>query len=305
MPPRWPTRWHLAGLTRRWLPDVRGSDRLMSLVAGARVPAVLADHPVDVQFGPGLHARVRVTQDGSFANFFFVQYRDPALVPILRAVLTPGAVFYDIGANVGIYSLWGSRLVGERGTVYAFEPVPSTRAWLAGVVADNEAVNIEIVGAAASAELGEVTIEVVAHASGRSHVTGDGRPSSGPSGDTVTAPAITLDDFARAHRPPTLVKIDVEGHEPQVVAGMGELLEGSHPAVVFEAPDLVGVTNGSSDLVARLETYDYRVWSLTSSGLQPFTPDRYSHNLLALHTVHHAAVHGALARTRFPRNQNC
>lgn len=299
------TRWHLAGLTRRWLPDVRGSDRLMSLVAGRRVPPTLADAPVDVRFGPGLRARVRVTQDGSFANFFFIQYRDPTLVPILEATLTAGSVFYDIGANVGIYSLWASRLVGDGGQVFAFEPVPSTGAWLADVMGQNEIANVEIVRAAASSELGQVTLALVPHASGLSYVTGAGRPSSGSAPATVTAPAITLDHFAQAHRPPTLVKIDVEGHEPEVVAGMDKLLETSHPAVVFEAPDLVGVANGSADLVAAFVAHGYRVWSLTTSGLVAFAPDRYSHNLLALHEVDHDDVRWALAGTRFSRNQNC
>lgn len=299
------TRWHLAGLARQWLPDVRGSDRLMSLLAGSRVPPALARVPIEVRFGPGLRARVRVVEDGSFANFFFIQFRDPALVPVLEAALKPGSVFYDIGANVGIYSLWASRLVGHGGQVFAFEPVPTTKAWLADVVGQNGLDNVEIVQAAVSAAPGEVTIELVPQASGLSHVTGAGRPSSGSTSDTVTAAALTLDDFARTHRPPTLVKIDVEGHEPEVVAGMDELLEASHPAVVFEAPDLVGVAHGSAELVARFVTHGYRVWSLTTSGLVPFAPDRHSHNLLALHEIKHDDVRRALERTRFNRNQNC
>ncbi|MPY94876.1 MAG: FkbM family methyltransferase [Acidimicrobiia bacterium] len=299
------TRWHLAGLTRRWLPDVRGSDRAVSLVASRRVPPALATGPVEVQFGPGLHAHVRVDQDGSFANFFFAQYRDPALVPILEAALTSGSVFYDVGANVGIYSLWAARLVGDEGQVFAFEPVPSTGAWLADVVAQNRLANVELVAAAASSEPGEVTIELVPHASGLSHVRSAGRPSGGPGGDAVTAPAITLDDFTQVHPPPTLVKIDVEGHEPEVVAGMAKLLGTARPAVVFEAPDFVGVANGSAALVATFAVHGYRVWSLTRSGLVPFAPDHFSHNLLALHEVDHDDLRERLAGRRFHRNQNC
>lgn len=298
------TRWHIAGLVRRWVPDVRGSDRLMSFVAGNRVPPALARGPVEVRFGPGIHARVEMTHDGSFAALFFIQYRDPTLVPILGAVLSPGSVFYDVGANIGVYSLWASRLVGDAGQVFAFEPVPRTIAWLADVVAQNGLANVRIVGAAASSYQGEVTIELVPHASGLSYVTDGGRPSTGPTGNTVTAPAITLDEFAQANQAPTLIKIDVEGHEPEVLRGMGQLLETWRPAVVFEAPDLAGVANGSAGLVASFAAHGYRVWSLTRSGLVEFAPGRFSHNLLALHDVHDG-VRRTLADTRFHRNQNC
>lgn len=118
------TRWHAAGTLLRVLPEVRGKDRIVSLMRGSKTPPSLAASPITVRFGPGLVATVDVGRDGSFADMFFIQFRKPALVPVLEAVLMPGAVFLDIGANVGVYSLWAARLVGDNGRVYAFEPVP-------------------------------------------------------------------------------------------------------------------------------------------------------------------------------------
>ena len=43
---------------------------------------------------------------------------------VLQRGLQPGSVFYDVGANVGFYSIIAARLVGTAGHVYAFEPVP-------------------------------------------------------------------------------------------------------------------------------------------------------------------------------------
>lgn len=305
LPVRVPTRWHVAGLVRRRLPDVRGADRLTSAIAGGGTPRALARGPVEVRFGPGLQATVHVTQDGSLADVFFLQYRPPALVPILQAVLDPGSVFYDVGANIGIYSLWAARLVGARGQVVAFEPVPATADRLADLVGQNELRNVEVVRAAVSGESGQVLIELVPHASGLSRVVDDSGRAPGAVDDTVAAPTVVLDQFVVDHPPPTLIKIDVEGHEASVVAGMGGLLESVRPAVVFEAPDFVEADGRSGALVATFAGHDYGVWSLTRAGLAPFSLESFSHNLLALHRTHHDGVRQALARTSFSRNQNC
>src|SRR5438128_664952 len=44
---------------------------------------------------------------------------------LFQQVVTEGSVLYDLGANVGFYTLLASSLVGSRGHVYAFEPVPN------------------------------------------------------------------------------------------------------------------------------------------------------------------------------------
>jgi FkbM family methyltransferase len=300
------TRWHAAGLIRRHVPDVRGRDRLVRLVMGAEVPRSLRSTPQAVHFGPGLVATVPLTADGSFEQVFLAAYSDPALVPVLRATLRPGAVFYDVGANVGIYTLWASRLVGAAGRVRAFEPVPDTARWLNQLIAENGADNVEWAPVAVSDRAHTVVLETVAHASGLSHVTPaapDDGSVVGP--DAVQVEAVVLDDFVDSHDTPTLVKIDVEGHELAVFRGMGRTLEHGRPVVVFEAPDTVGATGDTATIVALLGDAGYRVWSLTSRGLAPYRADDYSHNLLALHPEDHAAVLDDLRSTRFARNQNC
>src|SRR5882757_11121436 len=50
---------------------------------------------------------------------------EPPVQEALRRLLAPGDVFYDIGANVGFFTILGARLVGPQGHVVAFEPVPA------------------------------------------------------------------------------------------------------------------------------------------------------------------------------------
>lgn len=309
------TRWHLAGLLRRWLPDVRGRDRLHTMVSGSGVPTALRDGDTCVRFGPGLQATVPIGADGSFVDVFFAAYEDPVLVPILEAVLAPGACFYDIGANIGLYSLWASRLVGPAGTVVAFEPVPHTRGWLEALVAENDAA-VTILPVAVSDRAGEVTIETIPEASGRSRVVPasalagggavevDRRTADAPE-HLVTVRTATLDEVARDLPWPTLVKIDVEGHELSVFRGMTETLTQAQPAVVFECPDTVGADGDTAKILVLLSSLGYEVWSLTTAGLRRAQPGAVSHNLLALHPDRHEAVRAELQRHHFRRNQNC
>jgi FkbM family methyltransferase len=59
------------------------------------------------------------------------------------AALRPGNVFFDIGANVGYYSLLGARLVGPRGRVVALEPVVRNVAFLHRHIVLNKAGNVD------------------------------------------------------------------------------------------------------------------------------------------------------------------
>jgi FkbM family methyltransferase len=295
------TRWHVAGALLHVLPEVRGKDRIVALVRGSAAPASLACSPITVRFGPGLIATVDVTRDGSFADVFFARYRRPTLVPVLEAVLTPGAVFFDVGANIGIYSLWASRLVGDAGRVYAFEPVPATARWLQELLAENHADNVTLVHAAASDAAGSVSIRTVPQASGLSQVIADeGAPAD--ESERIAVPSLRLDQFEYSR--PTLVKIDVEGFEATVVSGMTGLLTSAHPVVVFEAPDFGG-GRGTQGVVDQFAEHGYHVWSLTPRGLTKYDARRFSHNLLALHPARHDWCHARIANARFPRSQNC
>lgn len=256
-----------------------------------------------MDFGPDLTASVDLRQDGSFTDLFFAQFRQPSLVPVLEAVLSPGDTFYDVGANIGIYSVWAARLVGPTGAVRAFEPVPTTTEWLRRLVAANGIENVEIIAVAVSDSSGRVSMQAVPGASGLSRVVSEAEEVDRPE-TQLTAESVTLDQFHGLGPPPTLVKIDVEGAEPRVLAGMAELLGSVRPVVVFESPDYGGGA-GVDRAVALLTDKGYEVFSLTPRGLRAFEVGSHSHNLLALHPASHARERDRLSSARFPRNQNC
>jgi predicted RNA methylase len=68
-----------------------------------------------------------------------------AVQQALAARIQPGEVFYDLGANIGLFSLMAARLVGASGEVYSFEPDPVNAARLRRNVAQNRLTNVTVV----------------------------------------------------------------------------------------------------------------------------------------------------------------
>src|SRR5262249_39238174 len=68
---------------------------------------------------------------------------EPGITEFFRATLSPGDTFVDVGANIGYYSMLGSRIVGDSGHVYAIEGSPTTVAWPRENVRLNQAPNVD------------------------------------------------------------------------------------------------------------------------------------------------------------------
>jgi FkbM family methyltransferase len=141
---------------------------------------------------------------------------------------------YDLGAHVGFYTLLFSRLVGPAGVVHAFEPVPRNISYLMRHLRLNRATNVRVQELAVTRQTGTVAFD---SSSGVS--TGRVVPSAASKMSRV--PAVSLDDFiyARGHESPDLIKMDVEGGESDVLAGMSRLLAERPPVL------LVSVHGGS------------------------------------------------------------
>src|SRR3989442_1960320 len=67
---------------------------------------------------------------GSSIHRCWLGYYEPAKQRAFSAAIESGDVVYDLGANVGLYSLLASFLVGPRGRVFSFEPVPRNLSFL-------------------------------------------------------------------------------------------------------------------------------------------------------------------------------
>jgi FkbM family methyltransferase len=177
---------------------------------------------------------------------------EPLVQQVLTRHLRPGSVFYDIGANVGFFTLVGARLVGPRGAVWAFEPNPETIPVLRRNIALNGFRHVTVIESALGARVGRATL-----------VSDD--PLTAHLGATgVPVDVTTLDAMLEQLRPPDLVKIDVEGAEAEVLAGMRKTLDEFAPVVICEVHQ-----NASQSCARLLEAVGYDVTELepTAAGM--------------------------------------
>jgi len=147
----------------------------------------------------------------------------PNLTAFLQRRLAPGDVFVDVGANHGWFTMHASRLVGNTGSVVAVEASPILADRLRANIQVNNLRNVRVVVAAAWSGPGELTLE-----HGPIEQTGITRVTSreSSSGDTrvrcdALCNLLTDDEVARCR----LVKMDVEGAEFEIIAGLAGDLE--------------------------------------------------------------------------------
>ena len=183
---------------------------------------------------------------------------------IAKKLLKPGDTVVDVGANIGYFSLLFAHCVGNTGSVYSFEPVPA----LASKLEKNVELN----------HFGQVIVSTIALSDHR----GTARFYSGPEDNTglsslreprqssgsFDAELAPFDDLVKDSSAITLVKIDVEGAELQVLRGMERLLRNARPNLLLEVTDtfLRELGDSASSLLAFLDQFGY-VCYLIGDGL--------------------------------------
>jgi FkbM family methyltransferase len=171
---------------------------------------------------------------------------EPAVQRALEKHLKPGAVFYDVGANVGFLSLLAAKLVGPSGHVVCFEPFGAVVPILRQNLEQNGMHNYEIVEAAVGDRAGTARL-ATDRGSLRAMLTDDA--------DAATdVRLVTLDEVDKGA--PAVVKIDVEGAESRVLRGMTNMLRDDKPVLIIE---IHGDQHEPVTTILREAGYDTRV----------------------------------------------
>jgi FkbM family methyltransferase len=210
---------------------------------------------------------------------------EPATTAFLKRIVRHDSVCVDVGANFGYYACLMGHLAWN-GCTLAYEADPEVHALLV----DNVAINwcddvVTPVNAAVAADDGQITLHRWANRSANSGVIRPEDmhgPGSGRTSEPFTVRSITLDSLVGELPRVDVVKIDVEGAESMVVAGMSRFVERFRPTVVMEWSPTQMTQAGSSpaalaesvsrwDMECSTVAPDGHLWALEPEALVSLT----------------------------------
>jgi FkbM family methyltransferase len=160
---------------------------------------------------------------------------EPELQRAIRELIRPGAIIYDVGANIGYVSLLLAKAAGATGHIYAFEALPENAGrWCKNIELNGMNSRLSLFSGAVTRDSGPVCFLV--HAS-----SGMGKAAGSAGRDDhyrseVTVPGISLDEFVygQGNPPPQVVKMDIEGGEVLALPGMRRVLSEVRPLMLIE-----------------------------------------------------------------------
>jgi FkbM family methyltransferase len=178
---------------------------------------------------------------------------EPEQTERLRTILQPNAVFVDVGANIGYFTVLASKWVRPSGQVFAFEPVPSTYHRLSKNMALNNSHNVSAFNLACFSRCGFMSMTVTVD-SAKSHLSAE-------SNQNAQVQMTTLDEFfkERPVRRLDCLKIDTEGADFEVLKGATEIIKRFRPAIILELDHIWRFGSSKHDVEQYLEGSGYSI----------------------------------------------
>ncbi len=185
---------------------------------------------------------------------------------LMLAQIKPEDCVWDIGANVGLYTLQFAELVGEQGAVFAFEPSPVNLEELKQAVRGRE--NVVVFPVALGASQGTVRFQQGEDDCGATSKVLDSAEAE-PAG-SVEVKMVRGDELVHSDQVslPNVIKIDTEGFELDVLEGLGDVIgDPTVRALCIEVHFGLLASRNLQDAPARIEA------SLADAGFEVSWPD--------------------------------
>lgn len=245
--------------------------------------------PITVGWYDGLKVDVMLGNDHSLCLYVSGTF-EPNEFAFLGQILKPGMTMLDVGANEGLYTLFGANRVGATGRVVAFEPSSRERRRLQHNVARNRLGNVTVVPAAIGGSEGTAALQIASGVHSGHNTLGaliyDDAPAVGVEHVPVERLDSVVDRLGLARV--DIVKIDVEGAEMHVLDGARKTFSTHRPLLLVEANDEALRAQGASvdALLAVLRDeldYGIFVFSTVTGGIEPMDADSpLSANIVAV-----------------------
>jgi len=186
----------------------------------------------------GFTLRLDLADPDQRKMYFYCDYDERREAKLVNRVLSPGEVFWDVGANLGYFTLLAAARLGNTGQVVAFEPGQRAYERLSENISLNSFTNILPCNVAVTDREGEAVL--YSHpglADGRANLY---RPGGGQTGSEKVR-TVTLDGWRRRQGlpGPDFIKMDVEGAELAALRGAEETLTSSAPLLLVEMKEAI------------------------------------------------------------------
>ncbi|MEW6388727.1 MAG: FkbM family methyltransferase [Thermodesulfobacteriota bacterium] len=248
-------RWYLQKFPLR-----DGKAYFYRLLQGGLTPA---HRYITVTLAQGFNLKLDLGDPDQRKIYFYGDYDERHEGALVRRMLEPREVFWDIGANIGYFSLLAAATLKNTGQVVALEPGRTAFKSLNDNIALNPFQNIRTYDVAAADKEGEALLY-------SSPDTADGRaslfqPCHGRTGSQICR-TVTLDHFQEnlGLTPPDFIKIDVEGAELAVLRGAARILRSRPPLLLVEMKEATLKAAGTDKAAIQelLQGYGYLPASL-------------------------------------------
>lgn len=189
-----------------------------------RVPLRLLPKTTVVKVRCGINEGMRWIV-GSGDHGCWLGHYEPSKQDLIRRLVKPGMNVFDVGANAGFYTLALSRLVGESGHVWAFEPLAENVANLRSHISWNAVTNVTVLQIAVSGSSG-ISAFATASSNSMGHLAN--------SGDYLV-PTISIDEVCAllSIDCPDFIKLDIEGGEGLALKGAARVLSRNQATVAL------------------------------------------------------------------------
>jgi FkbM family methyltransferase len=242
----------------------RGKARLLDLVGlGPSNKALVPEGVHHVDCIDGIRIESKRPNDVMFRELYVNGLYQDDVLAALAALLRPGDVFWDIGANYGFMSIYVQRRFGGRVKCVAFEPNPIVLEELERNLAINGCEDVTVEPSCLSDRIGEVAFYISEDHSWNATMVTE-FAALHDQNVAIRVRTTTLDEYARQAPHPAVIKLDVEGAEHLVVSGGRELLGRAKIAIVAEynVESIAAAHLSGDDYLRLFRELGYRIFLL-------------------------------------------
>jgi FkbM family methyltransferase len=245
-------RWALSAPVRLYLrhsPILHGKGLVERWLYGSCVPK-----NAEVEISLPLGDKIKMNTSEKLGRHLLVYKTfEIAELEFCRSVLKSGESAIDVGANIGLFTLTLAQLVGKTGRVIAIEPSPVNFSRLVHNIQANSRDNVVAIQIALGGINGVATMAIDVDPAFGCAVLASGVDSA--DGKAVSVAMRMLDEVWIEKDAPliSLIKIDVEGGESQVLAGAMKMIRQCKPIILIEATSVAQL----QDIEARLSPIGY------------------------------------------------